>query len=153
MRAIESQGLAARILERCVPDGDCLIWQGATNSRGYGCVSGGRKGNTLLAHRVVFTEEVGPIDDGMTIDHLCCQPLCQNVFHMELVTFGENSKRQHERKTECKYGHPLSGDNLRLNTKKDGYTHRVCRTCQREAMRRHYAKQREARLAAKAVAA
>lgn len=153
MRAIESQGLAARILERCVPDGDCLIWQGATNSRGYGCVSGGRKGNTLLAHRVVFTEEVGPIEDGMTVDHMCTNKLCMNVFHMQLVTASENSKLKNERQTHCKNGHALSGENLRLNKKKTGYVHRVCRTCQAEAMRQHRANQRETRLAPKDVAA
>lgn len=152
MRAIDSTGIAARILDRCTPDGDCLIWPGATNSSGYGCVGGGKRGYTLLAHRVVFTEEVGPIEDGMTVDHLCNNKLCMNVFHMELVTVSENSLRQKQRQTHCKYGHPLSGDNLRLNKKKTGYVHRVCRACQRDAMRKHYAKQREERLAAKAVA-
>lgn len=153
MRAIESTGIAARILERCVPDGDCLIWQGAVNSRGYGSVGGGRRGYTLLAHRVVFTEEVGPIEDGMTVDHMCANKLCMNVFHLQLVTAGENARLKNERQTHCKNGHALSGDNLRLNKKKTGYVHRVCRTCQAEAMRQHRAKQKAASRASEAVAA
>lgn len=31
------------VLTRTVRDGDCLIWQGATQSRGRDVVSGGRK--------------------------------------------------------------------------------------------------------------
>ncbi len=123
---------ADAILARTIREGDCQIWQGAVQSSGYGSVSSGVRSRSLLAHRVVFTEMVGPIEEGMTVDHLCSNKLCQNVFHMELVTRGENSRRKHERQTHCLKGHLLSGENLRTSMKHDGHERRVCMTCHRE---------------------
>ena len=122
---------AEAILARCVREDDCMIWQGATNSSGYGSVAAGVKGKTLLAHRVVFTEMVGPIEDGLTVDHLCMRKLCMNYWHMELVTRAENSRRAIAAKTHCKRGHALSGENVRLYTRANGQTSRVCRSCKR----------------------
>lgn len=120
---------ADQILARTIRENDCQTWQGATNSRGYGSVR--YNGASQLAHRVIFTEMVGPIEDDLTVDHLCCNKLCQNVFHMELVTRAENARRAHERQTHCSAGHPLSGANLRTSLKSDGHVRRVCITCQR----------------------
>ena len=123
---------AVEILARTVREGDCQIWQGAVQSSGYGSVAGGRKGLTLLAHRVVFTELVGPIPEGMTVDHLCMRKTCMNYFHMELVTRAENVRRKHRTQTHCKWNHPLSGDNVRLYTRPSGLTYRICLTCQHD---------------------
>lgn len=120
---------ADEILARTVREGDCQIWQGAANNKGYGSVR--HNGASHLAHRVIFTEMVGPIEEGMTVDHLCCNKLCQNVFHMELVTRAENSRRKNERQTHCVAGHLLAGSNLRTSLKSDGHVRRVCVTCQR----------------------
>lgn len=121
---------AERILARTVREGDCQIWQGAVQNKGYGSVRY-NDGKSRLAHRVVFTELVGPIEEGLTVDHLCCNKLCQNIFHMELVTRAENSRRKNERQTHCIAGHPLSGSNLRTSLKSDGHVRRVCNICQR----------------------
>jgi len=121
---------ADQILARTVREGDCQIWQGAVQSSGYGSVGVGNH-KTQLAHRVIFTEMVGPIEEGLTVDHLCCNKRCMNVFHIELVTRAENSRRKNERQTHCIAGHPLSGSNLRTSLKRDGHVHRVCNTCQR----------------------
>lgn len=134
----------ARILERCVPINDCLIWTGATNSKGYGSVSAGVKGKTALAHRVVFTEMVGPIENGLTVDHICRNKLCQNYAHMEIVTRGENSRRGIAAQTECRLGHPLSGENLRVITRSNGYSYRVCVTCSRRHRREYMRRVRQA---------
>lgn len=123
---------AARILERCVPNGDCLLFTGAVNSRGYGSVASGVKGRTALAHRVVYTETVGPIPADMTVDHLCMNKLCQNTAHMEIVTRAENSRRKVRSQTHCKNGHRLAGANIRLARRKNGHEHRVCKPCARE---------------------
>lgn len=131
---------AEKILARTVREGDCLIWQGARNSRGYGSVTGGSKGFTLLAHRAVYMDLIGPIEGDLTIDHLCMEKLCLNVQHMEVVTRSENSRRKISAQTHCKNGHPLSGENARLTTRSTGNVHRVCRACandyNREFMRR-----------------
>lgn len=131
---------AALILARTVRDGECLIWQGAVQTSGYGSVTGGRKGFTLLAHRAIYMATVGPIPVGLTIDHLCMVKLCMNVDHMEVVTRGENSRRKLAAQTHCKDGHAITGDNLRLQERANGLTYRICVECsqkyRREYMRR-----------------
>jgi HNH endonuclease len=98
----------------------------------------------FYCHVWAYLAFIGPIPDGMTVDHLChsaavergeCEGgvecphrRCANPDHLELVTMSEQSLRQNHanrRKTECPKGHPLSGDNLIVW--KDGK--RRCRTC------------------------
>lgn len=73
----------------------CLVWTGATNSKGYGLI--GR----MLAHRHVWEEQHGPIPGRLTIDHVrargCTDKRCLNTAHMELVTRAENSRRRWRR--------------------------------------------------------
>src|SRR5690606_41377855 len=45
------------------------------------------------AHRVAWELLMGPIPEGLTIDHLCHNKLCVNPDHLEPVTFGENASR------------------------------------------------------------
>lgn len=45
------------------------------------------------AYRVTYEHFVGPIPEGMTIDHLCKQTDCINPFHLEVVTRAENGRR------------------------------------------------------------
>lgn len=128
--------------------GECLIWQGATQTRGYGSVAAGVRGLTKLAHRAAYEHAVGPIPEGMTIDHLCCEKRCVNVEHMEVVTRGENSRRMLRKRTHCKHGHAIEGDNLRLVRRPTGI-YRVCVTCHRKAVRESMRRSRAAeRLAA-----
>ena len=70
---------------------ECLLWVGAINSEGYGSFQ--VSGRTGGAHRWAWTMFEGPIPDGMTLDHLCCVPLCMNTDHMEVVTNQENAGR------------------------------------------------------------
>lgn len=114
----------AKLLARARPEGECLIWQGATNGR-YGQVRVGQA--RFYVHRLVYEWEVGPIPKGWTIDHLCFNKLCVNWRHMEAVTRAENSRRgaaRVPRATHCKYGHDLSDAYV---YKKSG--RRRCRGC------------------------
>lgn len=111
-----------------VLDSGCWQWQGAIQSSGYGSVSNGN-GGSMLAHRRAYEELVAEIKPGLTIDHLCLNKLCMNPAHMEQVTVGENSRRKNERQTHCKHGHELSGGNLRLRERADGYKYRACVKC------------------------
>lgn len=75
-----------------VDDSGCWIWEGCINKgTGYGYVTRGRA-NTG-AHRWVYERLVGPIPDGLVIDHLCRVRACCNPAHMEPVTPGENTRR------------------------------------------------------------
>jgi hypothetical protein len=76
------------------PNGGCVLWLGALNSDGYGLFQVGRGIGTKLAHRVAYAERVGPIPDGLTIDHLCRTKACINEWHMEVVTLAVNCLRR-----------------------------------------------------------
>lgn len=89
-------------------ENDCLEWTGGKN-RGYGAVRvGSRTDNSLRqvsAHRFAYEMIVGPIPDGLTIDHLCRNKACWNWLHLEPVTNRENCNRHHSLKTTCPQGH------------------------------------------------
>lgn len=123
------------------PDG-CWRWTGAKNERGYGRVTIAKV--AAYAHRAAYTEAVGPIPDGLHLDHLCRNPSCINPDHLEPVTPLENTRRGvgHGSETHCPQGHPYAGENLYVHTDKRGYRRRTCRTCKAEALRRFHAKAR-----------
>lgn len=139
---------AERLLARTVRDGDCLIWTGAVQSKGYGSV-GVDGGRTALAHRVSYELHYGPIPAGLQVDHVkargCRSRLCIAPAHLEAVTPLENVRRSATAtKTHCKRNHPLSGDNLIVKKRGSQRPVRNCRTCQYVAQRRHHARIREA---------
>lgn len=114
-------------------DSGCLEWTGCTNSRGYGCIS--IDGTIYLAHRVAYELAIGPIPEGLTIDHLCRNKLCLHPAHLEAVTGAENTRRHAEHvKTTPLYpcGHPRSF----LNTLTKSRGGRECRACNRERLAR-----------------
>jgi len=117
----------------------CWEWVAQINPSGYGSIS--VHASPTPAHRVAYELYVGKIPEGLHIDHLCRNRCCVNPKHLEPVTNKENGRRgiaaqvnraRHLAKTHCKFGHPLSGDNV-LQTKKQ----RVCLTC-RLARKRKY---------------
>lgn len=74
------------------PDGSgCWIWTGALTTNGYGQVRWGDR--TLRAYRLVYELLVGPIPDGLQLDHLCRNRRCVNPAHLEPVTQWENWAR------------------------------------------------------------
>jgi len=116
------------------PNSGCWIWEGATMRNGYGvfytnfqtedCV------RLSLAHRVSYQIYRGSIPLGLDIDHLCRCRWCVNPRHLEPVTRQVNIRRGvslaagNARKTHCKRGHELVGQNLMMQ----GNT-RQCRKC------------------------
>lgn len=112
--------------------GDCWIWTGARGSKGYGSVGVPNQHRTELAHRHIYELLVGPIPDGLTLDHFVCfEKTCVNPAHLEPVTFAENTRRANAmrpRKTRCKYGHPTLASTDRTA---DG----MCKACKNERAR------------------
>ena len=124
-----------RLLDLIVIDENgCWIFQGA-KVRGYGRFAIGTKtrGDRVLTspHRVAYMYFVGPIPDGLELDHLCRVPACCNPDHLEPVTSSENVRRGtslpavNARKTHCKRGHPFD----EANTMIDCNGSRQCRVC------------------------
>lgn len=127
--------------------GGCWLWTASQNGRGYGQIR--VSGRLLYAHRVAYELEVGPIPEGLTIDHLCRNPSCVRPDHLEIVTMKVNALRgtsppaQNAEKERCQRGHPLTESNLvRLTGKREG--HRRCKQCHSERQRRYNRKQRAA---------
>lgn len=133
------------------PRTGCWEWQGALNSRGYGCFAWGGKGKSLLAHRWawLFLAEK-KIPDGKVLSHKesCGNHACVNPEHM-FVNDPEKAKRtgaspiaQNAQATHCAEGHPFSGDNLRMRA--DG--RRICITCDKRRQQEHDERQRKRRI-------
>lgn len=110
----------------------CWRWKKALNTYGYGVVTV-RGFKTQQAHRIAYELCVGPIPDGLEIDHLCRVRSCVNPSHLEPVTRRENLIRgigfpgENKRKTHCPQGHEYTPENLLPAHAKVG--HRTCRLC------------------------
>lgn len=139
---ITIHGAALEKLTDCVepgPDG-CVLYAGCLINTGYGQIS--VNGVQTLAHRAIYELTVGPIPDGMVIDHTChnrdpecmggdtcLHRRCINVEHLEPVTGAENTRRgkgwaTNGTKTRCPQDHPYDADNTYLYGGR-----RYCRAC------------------------
>lgn len=124
---------------------DCWLWTDALNAKGYGQFKLG-PGRMVKPHRMAYELSVGPIPDGLVIDHLCRVRHCVNPAHMEPVSIAENTRRGdatppqarvNREKTHCPQGHAYDEANTGHYRGR-----RYCRTCQNEYSRRRRARQK-----------
>ena len=132
-----------RIRVRVDPATGCWIWTGSNQGRqGYGIykVAVGDQ-RWVMAHRFCYEFIIGPIPQGLVLDHGCLTEPCVNPFHVQAVTSRINTLRGNgptainARKVFCKRGHPLFGENLHRKVR-NGWPVRECRACKRFLARR-----------------
>ena len=113
--------------------GGCWLWMYGKDLCGYGKFK--LDGWMQMAHRVAYQHYIGPIPDGLELDHLCRVRGCVNPAHLEAVTHAENMARgAFAMRTHCPQGHEYAGDNLGLWADNA----RRCRTCRNARERARY---------------
>jgi len=152
-----------RIERRIEKTAGCWEWTGHINRWGYGLITLPRSTHgayvngtpkSIGVHRAAYQVFVGPVPEGMQLDHLCRNRACCNPDHLEPVTLVENLARGESpsainaRKTECVKGHPFDEANTHINPQ----GHRVCRICATTARRAHARAKAAARRAARMTA-
>lgn len=118
----------------------CWLWTASVKPNGYGQF-GVTDGDVRYAHRLAYEFLVGPVPDGLELDHLCRVRHCVNPAHLEPVTRRENLRRgvsANRRKTHCPQGHSYNSVNTYLD-KRGG---RICRSCMRQRNREYYARKK-----------
>lgn len=122
----------------------CWIWVGYHNEAGYGMIN--IKNKPYRAHRLAYEMLVGPIPEGLHIDHLCRVRDCVNPAHMEPVTNLENTRRgigglmaskRNAAITHCRQGHEFTPENTVMRGSKTR-KFRGCRLCVKEWNKKRY---------------
>jgi hypothetical protein len=124
---------------------NCWIWKKKVSKAGYGRYSVRRKNlptKDYTVHRIIYELLVGPVPQGLELDHLCRNRRCCNPAHLEAVTHKVNNNRGmgpsgiNSRKTHCKNGHAFTEENTcyLMNPKQK----RRCRICWRSYMSKYY---------------
>lgn len=82
-----------RLIRRLVHvNGDCWIWTGAADQRGYGYLK--VEGVCRWAHRVAFAAFKGPLKGGLEVHHTCHNTRCCNPAHLEALPANRNRSRR-----------------------------------------------------------
>jgi HNH endonuclease len=122
------------------PTGECWPWNGTKTNAGYGTFL--CEGVKRTAHSIAYRFFVGEVPSGCHVHHKCRNRSCCNPAHLECLgakrhrkehepALLEMTRKREEKRTHCKRGHPLSGENLYKS--KPGS--RRCATCSRDKAR------------------
>jgi hypothetical protein len=112
----------------------CWLWSGSYFPSGYGQVWSPALRRGTQAHRFVYETLVGPIGNGLTIDHLCRVRGCVNPAHLRVVPIRQNifapgstcPAAINAAKTHCPQGHAYDAGNTYAYKGR-----RICLSCNR----------------------
>lgn len=81
-------GLREDLLDQVLIDEQtgCWLWEGKCNNAGYG-----RLGRQFV-HRLAYEVWIGPIPEGVKVDHVCNVRKCLNPLHLRLATTSQNTR-------------------------------------------------------------
>lgn len=135
VRRKKTDNLADVVASRITKDAvtGCWNWTWCASHDGYGLLSIG--GRHYYAHRLSYELFVGPIPEGLTVDHKCHNTSCINPDHLRpatmrdnIVKFGKtNACAVNSRRTHCKHGHQFNRENTKIRPNGS----RRCITCHR----------------------
>lgn len=118
------------------PNTGCWLWLGKTTTGGYSSVW--LNGRSESGHRAMYLLTVGPVPDGMELDHKCRVTCCVNPSHLEPVSTKVNMQRRGDARTHCRRGHILDSRNAVMRFNKTlGRWARQCRRCECINSKRH----------------
>jgi hypothetical protein len=116
------------------PNSGCWLWLRGTSNGGYP-VANWRGRTYSVSHLALMCIGV-EVPEGHDACHTCDIPLCVNPAHLFVGTRRDNMQDAkakgrlvgYRKREFCKSGHPLTGDNVRIDPKNGK---RSCRTCRR----------------------
>ena len=86
---------ASRFWPKVDKSGDCWLWTGSLDGRGYGTFYLRAGTSPAKAHRFAYEAVVGPIPEGMSLDHrYTCLKNCVNPEHLRPVTHKQNMENR-----------------------------------------------------------
>lgn len=148
-----SEGPEERFWRKVNKTATCWLWTSWLSDQGYGGFYVSPQRRASYAHRMAYEWLVGPIADGLHLDHLCRVRHCVNPAHLEPVTPHENHMRGeaphaiNKRKTFCIDGHEFTPENT---YRRPDNGNRQCRACNIRRTAERTARRVAARAAAKA---
>lgn len=126
---------------------DCWNWTGSKSPSGYGKFWAD-DGRTVRPHRWTYEHAIGPIPEGLQIDHLCRNRGCVRPDHLEATTGKVNTGRgERALRTHCPKGHEYTPENTYVIKPNKSLPHggRACVACRKEHIDKYNAAQRQAR--------
>lgn len=85
-------GLPSRFWSHVDRTGECWLWTGAQDQKGYGSCS--HLYGSSRAHRAVWISLHGPVARGLMVDHLCHVRRCVNPAHLRVATAKQNAENR-----------------------------------------------------------